>query len=81
MSIADRVVDAPEPRSSADRELASVYSPSRVESREPDRATADRAPEVRYVDAISDGLRLIMRRDGNALLMGQDVADTAACSR
>jgi 2-oxoisovalerate dehydrogenase E1 component len=30
---------------------------------------------VRYVDAISDALRLVLRRDHDALLMGQDVAE------
>jgi 2-oxoisovalerate dehydrogenase E1 component len=74
-AIADRVVGAPEPRSSAGQELDSVYAPSRLEPHEPDRAAVDRAPEVRYVDAITDGLRFVMRRDTQAVLLGQDVAE------
>ncbi len=66
-------------RSRARRPIASwpaSTAPSRVESREPERrrppiglrrfATWTRSPTA---------LRLVMRRDGNALLMGQDVAE------
>jgi len=73
--IADRVIDAPEPRSSADRELADVYAPSLAVPSEPAPASLAAAPEARYVDAISDGLRLVMRRDATTVLMGQDVAE------
>ncbi|MGH9141095.1 MAG: alpha-ketoacid dehydrogenase subunit alpha/beta [Vicinamibacterales bacterium] len=74
-AIADRVIGAPEPQSSADRELAAVYVPAPVEPGGPDPATMPGAPDVRYVDAISDGLRTVMRRDTSALLIGQDVAE------
>ncbi len=74
-AIADRVIGAPEPQSSADRELAAVYAPPPVEPGEPDPAPMPSAPEARYLDAISDGLREVMRRDASALLMGQDVAE------
>ena len=77
-AIADRVIGAPEPHSSAARELADVYAqPGRDLGRgaggleEP----AVAGPEVRYVDAISDALRLVMRRDATTVLMGQDVAE------
>jgi len=73
-AIADRVLGAPEPSSSADRELAAVYVPS-PEVQEPEPSIADRAPEMRYVDAISDALRVVLQRDGHAVLMGQDVAE------
>ena len=73
-AIADLVLGAPEPRSSADRELASVYAPPAVsESGAPDAGAI--VPDVRYVDAISDALRLVMRRDAATVLMGQDVAE------
>jgi 2-oxoisovalerate dehydrogenase E1 component len=73
-AIADLVLGAPEPRSSADRELASVYAPPAVsESGAPDAGAI--VPDVRYVDAISDALRLMMRRDAATVLMGQDVAE------
>jgi 2-oxoisovalerate dehydrogenase E1 component len=74
-AIADRVIDAPEPRSSAARELADVYAPAPLEPREPGAAALASAPEARYVDAISDALRLVMRRDPRTVLMGQDVAE------
>ncbi len=32
-------------------------------------------PERRYVDAISDGLREVMRRDDRVILLGQDIAE------
>ena len=73
-AIADRVLDAPEPASSADRELAAVFGPS-PEVAEPAPSIADGAPEMRYVDAISDALRLVLHRDSHAVLMGQDVAE------
>jgi 2-oxoisovalerate dehydrogenase E1 component len=73
--ISDRVAGAPEPQSSAARELTDVYAPSRVEPRDPDRAAFAAAPEVRYVDAIADALRLVMRRDPTTVLIGQDVAE------
>jgi 2-oxoisovalerate dehydrogenase E1 component len=74
-AISDRVVGAPEPQSSAERELADVYAPSRSESHEPDPDALAAAPEVRYVDAISDALRVVMRRDPQTVLIGQDVAE------
>jgi 2-oxoisovalerate dehydrogenase E1 component len=74
-SVTDAVIAAPEPQSTADRELADVYAPSRVAPREPDPAALASAPDVRYVDAISDGLRLVMQRDPTAVLIGQDIAE------
>jgi 2-oxoisovalerate dehydrogenase E1 component len=63
------------PTSSAERELADVYAPPAAASRprlEPDAAGA---PELRYVDAVSDGLRGIMRADPRVILLGQDIAE------
>jgi 2-oxoisovalerate dehydrogenase E1 component len=73
-AIADRVNGAPEPRSSAGRELADVYAPPPAGQDGLDQPPDD-APEARYVDAISDALRLVMRRDPSTVLMGQDVAE------
>jgi 2-oxoisovalerate dehydrogenase E1 component len=73
--VAERVASAPEPRSSAARELADVYAPALVAPGEPDAAALAAAPEARYVDAISDGLLQIMRRDPTALIIGQDIAE------
>ncbi|MCU1384296.1 MAG: Pyruvate dehydrogenase (acetyl-transferring) [Acidobacteria bacterium] len=76
-AIADRVILAPEPHSTAGRELADVYaaSPVHADAGEPPAAVIEAAPEVRYVDAISDALRLVMRGDPATVLMGQDVAE------
>jgi len=74
-AIADRVIDAPEPQSSAARELADVYTSSPAEAREPSGSALESAPEVRYVDAITEALRLVMRRDPHTVLLGQDVAE------
>jgi 2-oxoisovalerate dehydrogenase E1 component len=80
-AIADRVIGAGEPQSSADRELADVYAPAPADRDGIDEdwklrtGDSEAAPEVRYVDAISDALRLVLRRDHEALLMGQDVAE------
>ena len=74
-SVTAGVIGAPEPRSSADRELADVYAPSLIVPCEPGDAAIAAAPEMRYVDAISDGLRLVMRRDPTVVLIGQDIAE------
>ncbi len=68
---------APEPGSSGRaRSSRDVYAPSlrRPRSRLRREALAA-APELRYVDAISDGLREAMRRDERVLLLGQDIAE------
>ncbi len=66
-----------EPTSTPEAELADVYGP-------PLRSAAARAfsdddlaaaPELRYVDAISDGLRTAMRESSDVLLIGQDIAE------
>jgi 2-oxoisovalerate dehydrogenase E1 component len=74
-AIADRVIGAPEPQSTAARELADVYAPVRGGTGQADAAAIAAAPEVRYVDAISDALRHVMRADPSTILMGQDVAE------
>ena len=75
----DRTVDealaSPEPDSTPERELADVYAPSLLVPREPDETAVAAAPEMRYVDAISDGLREAMRANPRVVLMGQDIAE------
>jgi N-acetylglucosamine kinase-like BadF-type ATPase len=58
-----------------EKELGDVYAPSLRSSGEPPPEALRAAPEVRYVDAISDGLREAMRRNPNILLLGQDIAE------
>jgi 2-oxoisovalerate dehydrogenase E1 component len=63
------------PVSTAERELADVFAPASGPSPYPAEPPADAAPELRYVDAISDGLRLVMRSDPRLILLGQDIAE------
>jgi 2-oxoisovalerate dehydrogenase E1 component len=65
---------APEPDSSAEREIADVFAaapPPPAVRRRPAGAPV----EMRYIDAISDGLREAMRADERVLLLGQDIAE------
>jgi 2-oxoisovalerate dehydrogenase E1 component len=52
-------------------ELNDVYAPHAQVVQEP----SGKKSEKRYIDAISDGLRLSMRRHDNLVLMGQDIAE------
>jgi 2-oxoisovalerate dehydrogenase E1 component len=78
-ALIDRTVDealaSPEPDSTPERELADVYAPTLLVPREPDTAAMAAAPEMRYVDAISDGLREAMRANPRIILLGQDIAE------
>ncbi len=71
-ALVEEAIGAAEPDSSAARELADVYVPSGVHAHEPSAAGA---PELRYIDAISDGLRTAMRGDERIVLLGQDIAE------
>jgi 2-oxoisovalerate dehydrogenase E1 component len=64
-----------DPDSTAARELADVYAPSLLVPAPPPEAARAAAPERRYVDAISDALRVAMRRRAEVVLMGQDIAE------
>src|SRR6185503_17636459 len=71
----EEALAAPVPVSTAERELADVFAPApqgRGTVVEPEAAAA---PELRYVDAISDGLRVTMRGDPRVILLGQDIAE------
>lgn len=61
----------PEPVPDTEEELRDVYAPHNgraVEATGPSR-------DLRFIDAISDGLREAMKRHHNLVLMGQDIAD------
>jgi 2-oxoisovalerate dehydrogenase E1 component len=67
----ERAFSEPEPQPDANRETADVYAPHvhiPVERSKTDR-------ELRFVDAISEGLREAMRKHPDLVLMGQDIAD------
>jgi 2-oxoisovalerate dehydrogenase E1 component len=71
----EEALATPAPVSTAERELFDVLAPGGTvapSTAEPDAAAA---PELRYVDAISDGLRAVMRRDPRVILLGQDIAE------
>jgi 2-oxoisovalerate dehydrogenase E1 component len=71
--LVDEALAAPDPVSSAERELADVYAPSALVVTEPEASAP--AAERRYVDAIQDGLREVMRRRRETVLLGQDIAE------
>ena len=70
--VADEALLSPEPKSTRAREIAAVYAPS--PSPVSPAAGVD-TRELRYIDAISEGLLLGMRRDPKVILMGQDIAE------
>jgi 2-oxoisovalerate dehydrogenase E1 component len=72
-ALVDAAVLAPDPHSTAERELREVYALSPAPLAEPP-VEAD-APELRYIDAVRAGLQEAMRRDGRVLLLGQDIAE------
>jgi 2-oxoisovalerate dehydrogenase E1 component len=72
-ALVDEALAAPDPVSSAEKELADVYAPSGVGVAEP--APSAPASELRYVDAIRDGLREVMRRRRETVLLGQDIGE------
>jgi 2-oxoisovalerate dehydrogenase E1 component len=61
----------PEPVSSAKEELSDMYKPYHPLPAAPSRVSN----KMRYIDAISDGLRTGMQKHGNLILMGQDIAE------
>lgn len=74
-ALAEEALKAPEPDSTAERELADVFAPSGYSADSAD-VPADRpSSDMRYVDAIRDGLLEAMRHDSRVILMGQDIAE------
>jgi 2-oxoisovalerate dehydrogenase E1 component len=75
-SVVDGLVDealaTKEPSSSATAELADVYAVAPPPT--PPQAGAA-AVEMRYIDAIRDGLRTALERNPRTVLLGQDIAE------
>lgn len=67
----ERAFAEPEPEPDTAEELGDVYVPYDPPVSEPGGATR----EMRYVDAVSDGLRQSMEAHPNLVLMGQDIAE------
>lgn len=59
-------------KSSAEQELADMYSPFDFEEQPPANSTTT---NIRMVDAISDGLKQSMQKYPNTVVMGQDIAE------
>ncbi len=74
-ALADEALRTPEPVSTPEAEIAAVYAPSELAPAPPDPAAAAAAPEIRYVDAIRDGLATALRGDSRVILLGQDIAE------
>ncbi len=68
----EQALSSPEPASTAAAELADVYAPTPAISTQ---SEAGPDHELRFVDAISEGLRQKMQADDTVILMGQDIAD------
>lgn len=66
----ERVFKEPDIKPDTKTELADVYRETVV----PTIQTTDNTSVMRYIDAISDGLRMSMRKYDNLILMGQDIA-------
>lgn len=68
----ERAFNEPEPVPDIEEELEDVYAPFPVVL---ETTTSSDRKEMRYIDAISDGLRQGMEAHDNLVLMGQDIAE------
>lgn len=66
----DRTIAKPEIQPDTQEELDDVYAPFEFTATKPSSQTK----EVRFIDAIADGLDLAMQRHPDLILMGQDIA-------
>ncbi len=66
-----KAFDEPEPDSGAESELADVYAPFSMTSSK----AGDEKKEMRFIDALADGMQSGMERHDELILMGQDIAD------
>jgi 2-oxoisovalerate dehydrogenase E1 component len=64
--------DEPEVMANTAKELQEIYAPHIYEETKP---TATAKTKKRLVDAVSDALKLAMRKHSNLVLMGQDIAE------
>lgn len=66
---------APLPSSDSASERTDVFASPRPLRRTPAGGTATDGGELRYIDAISDGLRQALRADERVVILGQDIAE------
>jgi 2-oxoisovalerate dehydrogenase E1 component len=73
----DVAMASPEPASTAARELADVYAPlpEGAGKNHLPESQRDSGSEIRYIDAISQGLRQAMRHSDKVVLLGQDIGE------
>ena len=68
----ERAFNEPEISVDVQTELTDVYAPHKSESIEPN---TEETANIRFVDAISDGLRQSMEQHNDLIIMGQDIAE------
>ena len=71
MAAVEVMFNEPEPVPDTEEELRDVYAPHLAATVDPSGPSRD----LRYIDAISEGLREAMQRHPELVLMGQDIAD------
>jgi 2-oxoisovalerate dehydrogenase E1 component len=74
-ALVDAALASPDPVSTVERERADVYAPRAAREEEPSPEAISQAPERRYLDAITEGLREAMQGDPGVVLLGQDIAE------
>ena len=67
----EHAFNSPEPISNEDNEINDVYKNYRFKKIEP----CDKVDNKRYVDAISETLNKIMKKDEKTLILGQDISE------
>ncbi len=73
--VVDLALETREPDSTIEAERADVYAGTLAVAAKASEPTQEESPELRYIDAISNGLRTAMREKPNVLLLGQDIAE------
>src|SRR5204863_5383124 len=68
----DIAFSEPEVTPETEAEMADVYAPHIPEIKNPGGATKK---DVRYLDSITDAMRLAMKKFPNLVIMGQDIAE------
>lgn len=67
----EKVFGEPDIIPNIETEVQDMYKPSNIPTFQPSNI---KTTKTRYIDAISDGLRLSMRKHQNLVIMGQDIA-------
>tara|TARA_Y100001935_G_scaffold198905_1_gene167105 strand:+ start:1472 stop:3370 length:1899 start_codon:yes stop_codon:yes gene_type:complete len=67
----EHAFNSPEPKSNEDNEINDVYKNYKFKKIEP----CDKVDNKRYVDAISETLNKIMKKDEKTLILGQDISE------